>query len=61
MRCPRWFGLAAIAANRVHGSPATDDTFRLATLTHVPGAVWIMGWLALIGWSPWRAVPLLWR
>jgi hypothetical protein len=37
-----------------------DDADTLAETTLVPGGVWIAGWLALIGWAVWTAVPLLW-
>lgn len=37
-----------------------DDADSLAGETGIPGLVWIAGWLVLIGWAMWTAVPLLW-
>lgn len=39
---------------------STDDAASLAYKTGIPGVVWILGWMALIGWAVWTAVPLLW-
>jgi hypothetical protein len=54
-------GIAALLATRIRGHQAgTDDAKGLAQETHVPSLVWIVGWLAVIGWALWNAVPLLW-
>lgn len=52
-------GLAAIVLNRLRGATGTDDATLLASDTHIPGVVWIVGWFGLIGWALWHAVPLL--
>lgn len=54
-------GLAHLAAARWHGEVSEiDDAANLAAKTHIPGVVWIAGWLALIGWALVKAFPLLW-
>ncbi|MFJ1765480.1 M50 family metallopeptidase [Amycolatopsis sp. NPDC088138] len=55
-------GLRAIVSNRLRGGfrDQEDDAAMLAGSTGIPAFVWIAGWLALIGWAVWRAVPLLW-
>lgn len=37
-----------------------DDADALADETGIPGIVWIVAWLVLIGWALWVATPLLW-
>ncbi|GHG41715.1 MULTISPECIES: M50 family metallopeptidase [Amycolatopsis] len=55
-------GLANLVTIRLHGggSEDSDDATSLATETHIPGFVWIAGWLALIIWALYEAFPLLW-
>jgi hypothetical protein len=56
-------GLAALIAGRIRGRPPAhraDDADKLGDYTHIPGFVWIAGWLSLIGWGLWRGVSLLW-
>jgi hypothetical protein len=55
-------GLANLVTIRLHGggSEDSDDATSLATETHIPGVVWIAGWLALIIWALYKAFPLLW-
>lgn len=55
-------GVAALVANRVrhgyHGQ--SDDAAGLAETTGIPAFAWIAAWTALIGWTAWTALPLLW-
>jgi hypothetical protein len=53
-------GVVAIVVNHVRGRRGTDDADVLARLTLIPPFVWITGWLFLIGWGLWTAIPLLW-
>ncbi len=55
------FGVLAIALNRVRGGfgDQSDDAAHLAQDTHIPGVVWIAGWLGLSGWVLWHGVPML--
>ncbi|SEF24086.1 Peptidase M50B-like [Amycolatopsis pretoriensis] len=54
-------GVAHLFAARWNGEvSAIDDAASLAAKTHVPGFVWIAGWLALIVWALVKAFPLLW-
>lgn len=55
-------GLRALVLNRFGTGfrGQQDDAAALARHTGIPALVWIAGWLALIGWAVWRAVPLLW-
>lgn len=54
-------GIGHLAAIRLRGgSENGDDAANLAAKTHIPGFVWIAGWLALIGWALVKAFPLLW-
>ncbi|MFC5290013.1 M50 family metallopeptidase [Actinokineospora guangxiensis] len=39
---------------------AHGDAHALAALTRAPAPIWIAAWAAVIGWSCWTAVPLLW-
>lgn len=43
-----------------YGDREHDDADSLAEETGIPGAVWIVAWLVLIGWAVWAALPLLW-
>ncbi|MET9263657.1 M50 family metallopeptidase [Amycolatopsis sp. NPDC004079] len=54
-------GVATLVANRVrHGSrDQADDASKLAEASPLPAAVWIAGWIALITWAIWTAVPML--
>jgi hypothetical protein len=52
-------GLVALVRLWRHGGTG-GDAHTLATLTRVPAPVWIAAWAAVIGWSWWTAVPLLW-
>jgi hypothetical protein len=54
-------GLGHLVAARLHGHVSeSDDAAGLAEETHIPGVVWIAGWLALIIWALIEAFPLLW-
>jgi hypothetical protein len=55
-------GLANLVAIRLHGGRFEDgdDADHLAEKTHIPGFVWIAGWLALIVWALSEAFPRLW-
>jgi hypothetical protein len=53
-------GVVAIVVDHAHGRRGTDDADVLARLTLIPPFVWITGWLVLIGWGLWTAIPLLW-
>uniref|UniRef100_UPI003F494F81 M50 family metallopeptidase n=1 Tax=Amycolatopsis sp. CA-096443 TaxID=3239919 RepID=UPI003F494F81 len=55
-------GVAALVANRVRGGSRgqADDAAGLAAASPLPPAVWIAGWVALIGWAIWTAAPMLW-
>ena len=37
-----------------------DDATGMAALTRLPAPVWIAAWAAILGWSLWLAIPLLW-
>ena len=52
-------GLVALVRLWRHGA-AGGDAHALARLTRVPAPLWIAAWAAVIGWSWWTAVPLLW-
>jgi hypothetical protein len=54
-------GLGHIVVNRVRGGPLSDDAVSMARQTHVPGAVWIAAWFALICWAVAKGAVLLWR
>jgi len=59
--CSEITGVWFLVHNRIRGDVgSTDDAAGLARLTGVPGVVWIAAWTALIGWTLWHAVPLLW-
>jgi hypothetical protein len=49
-----------VAARWRGGTSATDDAASLAAKTHIPGVVWIAGWVALIVWALSEAFPRLW-
>jgi hypothetical protein len=53
-------GMWFLVMRRIHGRDENDDADDLASITGIPGVVWIAGWTALIGWALWSAVPLLW-
>lgn len=53
-------GVANIVVNHARGRRGADDADVLARLTFIPSFVWIVGWLVLIGWGLWTAMPLLW-
>ena len=52
-------GVAVLIAVRVRRRGGTDDAVNLARATHIPGLIWIAGWLFLIGWGLWQAAPIL--
>ncbi|MFD9704630.1 M50 family metallopeptidase [Lentzea sp. NPDC059081] len=55
-------GLWALLSNRFRGAgdPGSDDASSLAGKTGIPAVLWIAAWVALLVWSLWKAVPLLW-
>jgi hypothetical protein len=54
-------GVGHLVAARWAGEvSATDDAAGLAEETHIPGVVWIAGWVALIVWALSEAFPRLW-
>ncbi len=54
-------GVGHLVAARRRGRVSDgDDAAGLAKETHIPGFVWIIGWLALNIWALCKAFPLLW-
>ena len=54
-------GLTYLVVNRMRGlESGADDATSMAEQTSIPGVVWIVAWFALVVWSLWTAIPLLW-
>ncbi|MCG8920295.1 M50 family metallopeptidase [Actinokineospora sp. PR83] len=58
--CSEITAVAHLGVRRIRGHETADDADALAELTGLPWPVWITGWLTVIGWALWTAVPLLW-
>ena len=52
-------GLAWGIVARFRGTGSIADAQNLSRRTGIPGALWIAGWLFLIGWGLWNAAPML--
>lgn len=53
-------GVWVLVKRQLRGRSDNGDASSLADKTGIPGAVWILGWTAVIVWALWNAVPKLW-